>query len=176
VQTSPNVTFGSPDANGAPAKGAGTVIYKTVGSPGGVDDLDISMSTNIVDVRCLPAATSCGSANITGGADYVGEVETNVPFQITDHQSGVSGSGSDPSTMLQIDFPYETTCAATVDTTIGATCATTTSADALVAGAIPEGKRINVELDQATVWDGGPDGIVFTPDNSLLLVQGVFVP
>jgi hypothetical protein len=31
-------------------------------------------------------------------------------------------------------------------------------------------------LDQVQVFDGGPDGVVATADNSLFAVQGIFVP
>ena len=175
VQTSPNLTVGTADANGAPAKSVGSVLYKVIGTQGGVDDLDIQMTTSITDVRCRNGVTPCGGTNAADGPDYTGELETNAAFQITDHNNGGT-SGTDPATLLQVDFPYPLTCTATADTTVGADCMVTTTADAQVPGVIPEGKRMLVELDQFTVWDGGPDGTVSTPDNSLFFVQGLFVP
>ena len=39
-----------------------------------------------------------------------------------------------------------------------------------------EGNRTLYGLDQVKVFDGGLDGDADTPDNSLLAVQGLFVP
>jgi hypothetical protein len=39
-----------------------------------------------------------------------------------------------------------------------------------------KGKRAIWELGQVRVYDGGPDGLAATADNSLFAVQGVFVP
>ena len=35
---------------------------------------------------------------------------------------------------------------------------------------------MTLEFDQVTIWDGGTDGDILTPDNSLLFVQGIMVP
>ena len=48
--------------------------------------------------------------------------------------------------------------------------------DALIPGAVPEGKRSIWALGQVQVFDGGPDGVAATAGNSLFAVQGVFVP
>jgi hypothetical protein len=169
--------MGTPDANLAPAKGVASVKFRVVGTAGGVDDQDVEITVDAVDMRCQTGVTTpCGSANSAGGPDYVGELEANTPFQVSDHNSGPTGTGSDPATVLQIDFPITVGCAATVDNTVGSTCAVTTTMDAQVPMAIQESKRMSMEFDQVTVWDGGPDGDVLTPDNSLLFVQGVMVP
>jgi hypothetical protein len=176
VQSSPNVTVGTPDANLAPAKSVASVLFRSVGVAGGPDDQDVEIVVEATDVRCQAGVSTCGSANSAGGADYVGQLEANTPFQLTDHNSGPTGVGSDPSTVLQTDFPITVSCAATSDTTEGSSCSLTTSMDAQVPMAIPESKRMIMELDQVTLWDGGPDGNVLTPDNSLFFVQGVAVP
>jgi hypothetical protein len=176
VQTSPNVTLGTPDANGAAAKGIASARFQTVGAPGGVDDLDVQMTVEALDVRCQTGVTACGSTNTAAGPDYTGTLEANTPFQVSDHNSGPTGTGSDPSTVLQIDFPFSVGCVATADATVGSTCSVTTSMDSQVPGTIPEGKRMNMELDQVTLWDGGPDGDILTPDNSLFFVQGILIP
>jgi hypothetical protein len=59
---------------------------------------------------------------------------------------------------------------------VGATCAVSTSFDAVVPGAIVAGDRAVWELNDLQVYDGGPDGVASTADNSLFAVQGVFVP
>ena len=63
-----------------------------------------------------------------------------------------------------------------VDTTIGSDCPLSTSANALVPGAITAGLRAIWQLGQAQVYDGGPDGNPVSADNTLFLDQGVFVP
>src|SRR4051812_39548699 len=176
VQASPNLTLRTPDAHGAPAQGVGSIRFRSVGAPGGVDDQDVAMDVDASDVRCQTGVTACGSTNTAAGPDYVGQLEANTPFQLTDHNSGPTGTGSDPSTVLQIDFPFAVGCVATADATVGSTCSVSTSMDAQVPGAVPEAKRMNMELDQATIWDGGPDGDILTPDNSIVFVQGVFIP
>jgi len=45
-----------------------------------------------------------------------------------------------------------------------------------VPGFAPEGNRTVYGLEQVKVFDGGPDGDADTPHNSLLAVQGLFVP
>ena len=59
-----------------------------------------------------------------------------------------SGSGDEPQTTE--DFPFRVTvpCAATGSTSTGSTCALTTTADSLMPGAVPEGKRSIWALDR----------------------------
>ncbi|HZO60193.1 MAG TPA: hypothetical protein VFB51_10915 [Solirubrobacterales bacterium] len=82
-------------------------------------------------------------------------------------------SDIDEATKLGTTVP----CAATADTSIGSSCRLVTSVEATVPGAIAEGRRSVWELGQAQVQDEGPDGDVdTTSDNTVLMVQGVFVP
>ena len=62
---------------------------------------------------------------------------------------------------------FDVACTATADTTVGSTCDATTSLEAVVPGAVSEGKRAIWELGQARVDDAG--GAPF-------LVQGRFGP
>ena len=48
--------------------------------------------------------------------------------------------------------------------------------DAITPGAVPEGARSIWEFGRARVYDGGPDGLAATQDNTLFAVQGLFVP
>ena len=59
---------------------------------------------------------------------------------------------------------------------LGATCAVTTSFDAVTPGAIPEGKRAVWELAQLKVSDGGSDGDADTAPNTLFATPGLLVP
>jgi hypothetical protein len=67
-------------------------------------------------------------------------------------------------------------CTATSLSSVGSTCAAATTADAVTPGAVLEGRRAIWALGQVKVFDGGPDGVVSTADNTLFAVQGVFVP
>jgi hypothetical protein len=79
--------------------------------------------------------------------------------------------------MIDSSFAFTIPCTATSAATIGGTCATTTSADALVPGTVKERARAVWELGQVRIYDGGPDGDVDTPTgNELFLTQGVFIP
>jgi hypothetical protein len=163
-QTSPNLTVGTPDANGAAANSIGSVLLKAIaGNPGTVaDEADVSVNVSLTDVR-----------QAAGLGDYTGELDERTSIQITDRANGPSG---DAATGKVIPFPVTVPCTATPDTTVGSTCAVSTTFDAVTPGSVPEGKRSIWELGQVQVFDGGPDGVASTPGNSLFAVQGVFVP
>jgi hypothetical protein len=95
---------------------------------------------------------------------------------VTDRINGVPAN--DSATVSDFEFPVAVPCAATPGpANVGATCAVTTSFDAVIPGAIPEGKRSVWELGQVEVFDGGADGDAETEgDNTLFAVQGVYVP
>ena len=78
--------------------------------------------------------------------------------------------------MQDAAFAWTVPCSATADTTVGATCAVTTSADAVMPGVIKEGMRSIWQLGQVQVFDGGADGQASTTPNTLFATQGVFVP
>jgi hypothetical protein len=182
AQTSPYLTVGTPDANGAAANSIGSVRLDTiVGDPATpADEADVKITAKITDVRCKAGATPCGAANTAGGDDYTGEVQLAALLQITDkYNVAAPGGGTDPATgatTLQVTVP----CGASLTpTSVGSTCAITTTADAVYGdlSTAREGARAVWRLGQVTVYDGGSDGTVSTPgDNSLFEVQGVFVP
>ena len=107
-------------------------------------------------------------------SDYEGELELRSQIRITDRRSGPGAD--EPATMEDIDFPVTVPCTATADTTIGAHCEIATTAEAITPGAVTEGARSIWEFGQARVYDGGPDGLAATQDNTLFAVQGLFVP
>jgi hypothetical protein len=59
---------------------------------------------------------------------------------------------------------------------VGSRCSVTTTADAITSATVRENRRSIWELGQVRVFDGGPDGLASTQDNTLFAVQGVFVP
>jgi hypothetical protein len=178
VQTSQYLTVGSPDANGAPANAiAFARVSVLVGTPGPPDDSDVKLSGSTTDIRCKAGVAACGSANAADGADYTGELQSNAQIRITDHFNAVApGGGTDPATVIDIPFPTNVPCTATASTSIGATCAVDTTANAIVPGAVKDGKRAIVETGQIFAIDGGPDGVVATTPNTTLAVQGIFIP
>jgi WD40-like Beta Propeller Repeat len=160
VPTSPNLTPGVGDGSPAFSKSIGWLRMDViVGSPGPPADSDLRVRTHISNVM-----------NKADLSDYTGELQAQATVRITDRNGGVA------STMTDIPLPFQVSCAATADTTTGGLCDTITSVNATIPGAAAEGERAVWALDQVRVFDGGPDGDISTPDNSLFEVQGVFVP
>jgi hypothetical protein len=178
VATSQSVTIGSPDANGAAANSIGFVrLTVKVGIPGPPEDSDVFIDANITDVRCITGTTACGNANSLDGPDYTGEIQGNAQIQITDHWNAVApGGGTDAATVVPIGFPVNATCANTASNTEGGLCNVNTSANAVVNGAVKDGKRGIVEIGQIQINDGGDDGLNATAPNTLFEVQGIFIP
>ena len=111
-----------------------------------------------------------------GGAppDYTGHLRATWTMRITDRNNGAPAG--EAATVEDIPYKVDATCAATADQSIGASCAVTTTFNALAPGTIKDGKRAIFQLGRIEVYDGGPDGDVVSPDNALLATQGVFVP
>jgi hypothetical protein len=162
-------TIGTPDANGAGANSIGSFRFDAI--PG-----DIRFSMSLTDIRCGPgtAASVCDSANAVDGPDYSGEVQSSENVRITDHYNG--SALTEAATLSEIPFPITVTCTNTASTSEGASCAITTSANAVVPGAVKTGQRATWELGQVYVYDGGAGGDIKTPDGGLLVKQGLFVP
>jgi hypothetical protein len=163
-QASPNLTVGTPDANGLGANSLGMVRLGTiVGSPSTPgDQADVKVDVSITDVR------ETGTF-----ADYAGELEQVTNLRITDR---ANGTGNESATVQDTPLSATVPCTATPEAARGSTCSISTSMDALVPGSVPEGKRSIWALGQVQVFDGGPDGVAATAGNSLFAVQGVFVP
>jgi glucose/arabinose dehydrogenase/PKD repeat protein len=164
-QTSGYATVGTPDANGVDAvRSVGFLkLITVVGNPSTpADEADVRIVTSISDVR----------NPTTGYTDYAGNLRAEVGLRITDKLNGASQT--DPATG---DVPLDITlsCLPTIDPG-GSTCSATTTVDALMPGAVVEGRRAIWQVGQAQVFDGGPDGNVSTADNTLFATQGLFVP
>jgi hypothetical protein len=137
----------------------------------------VILSGSVSDVRCLPGNAACGAANAASGPDYTGEIQTTATIRITDHFNAVApGGGTDPATVVDIPFPVNTTCTGTGSTATGSVCTTATTANAVVPGAVKDGKRAVIEVGQVQTLDGGTDGVVATSPNTLFAVQGIFIP
>jgi hypothetical protein len=174
AQASSFLTVGTPDSNGAGANSIGSVLYRVqVNTPPTSNDVLIDISTT--DVRCRPAENACGSANALAGPDYTGQLQATESVRITDTLNGPGAN--EPATGEDISFPVGLPCAATADTSIGSTCAISTSANAVVPGSIQaDGSRAIWQLGQVQVFDGGVNGAAGASDATLFEDQGVFVP
>jgi uncharacterized delta-60 repeat protein len=183
TQQSSNLTVGTPDANGAAANSAGSVILQTlVGAPGPPDDSDVSVSLQMTDVRCKAGVSTCGPANAGGGADYTGElyVLLGVSGRMTDKFNDATGSAGASEIGTVQDFTFnggEALCSATASAAVGATCTLTTTANTVLPGTVKDGNRAIWQLNSAIfVTDGGPDGDANSLPNQTFATQGIFVP
>jgi hypothetical protein len=154
VQSSGQLTIGSPDANQRTANSIGSAKLRVVtGAAGGPDEADVVFTVSITDVR-LKSDLS----------DYTGELELNGTAPV------------DSGTTADLPFPVTVPCSSTANTAIGSTCAVNTTADAVLPGVVQEIKRTIWQLAAVRVNDGGLDGLAATPDNTLFATQGIFVP
>ena len=161
----PTITIGTGDANGRHTSSIASERVKVlVGNPQtGADEADVQFSISLTDIRTKP-----------GLGDYTGQLQMAHTLRITNRLNGDSFIA--PATIRDYSFKFAVPCSATTDTTEGSTCAIATTADALVPGAVREGKRALRELNQVTVFDGGSDGVASTDDNVAFAKQGIFVP
>ena len=170
VQVSDWLTVGTPDApSGAAANSAGSVRFRTVvGDPGTptIDEADMGIFLSITDVRRKSDFT-----------DYTGELQLRAPLRITSRNNAVTSGGpfNDPATG-DTTFLVTVPCAVTSGTGVGSTCTINTTADALMPGAVPEGKRSIFQFSKVEVLDGGADGVASTAGNTVFASQGVFIP
>jgi subtilisin family serine protease len=155
-QTSDQLTVGTPDSNGKAANSIGTVLYKALTG-------DVEMSISITDVR-----------KKSDLSDYTGELQADQTLRITDKLSGPSSD--EPGTVVDTGFPVTVPCTATASSTVGATCAVDTTANAVVPGSVTADKRTIWQLGQVKLFDGGADGLAATQPNTLFADQGVFIP
>jgi hypothetical protein len=164
-QASDNLTVGTADSNGQPAKAEGSLRLEAVlGNPATpADEADVLLTFSITDVR-----------NRSDLTDYTRDVHPSLPLRITNRDNSPAPAGLNQATSMDSALSFDVPCAATTDTTIGATCAATTSLEAVVPGAVKEGKRSVWQLGQLFVFDGGTvaDPSARTP----FMVQGLFVP
>ena len=172
VQSSNFLTVGTPDNNGAASNSIGSILLKVKST----SPEDVLITSSITDVRCLPAtsASVCSSANAADGPDYSGELQGTATIRISDHYNGPSLT--EAATVIDIPFPVNATCVNTAATTVGGTCTTNTTANAVVPGSVKDTQRAVVEVGQLQINDGGADGLVSTADNTLFEVQGIFIP
>jgi hypothetical protein len=173
VQASPNLTFGTPDSNGAPVHGTGAVLLRAQVNPSPIPN-DLLINVTTTDVRCQAGVSACGAANAAAGPDYIGQLQATAQLRITDQLNGPSQDVA--ATVSDTSFPVTVPCAATADVNLGATCSVATSASAVVPGSVQSGKRAIWALGQVQVFDGGASGVAGASDATLFEDQGLFLP
>jgi hypothetical protein len=160
VQQSSFLTVGTPDANAQAASFIGSVLLKVKSTA----PEDLTIVASLTDVR-----TKFGPPL----SDYTGELQGRLPLRITDKYNGPSQN--EPATG-DTAFTFTIPCTGTTDTAIGSTCASTTTANAVLPGSVVNAMRAIWQVGQIEVLDGGPDGVASTSDNTVFARQGVFVP
>lgn len=157
------LTVGTPDANGQPPEAAGFVRFNPLlGDPDtSADEADVRIEVHQTDVR----------RNTTGLPDYGGVLTGKATIRATD-RSSFGGPDSSATTM---EFPIDFTipCAVTAGPA-GSTCSLNTTANALAAGIVREGRRAIWELSGIRLLF--PANLNVEYDDQLFLTQGVFVP
>ena len=165
VQASQFLTVGTADANGKAATSTGSVNLRVRSCPQCASPLppDVLVDLSLTDVRNRFSLT-----------DYTGELEGVLQVRVTDSYNGPPYDRSGTVPDFPLSFPIS--CTATDDVTIGSTCATSTSANAIMPGLVRDFTRAVWQLGQVTIYDGGPDGDADTPGNTPFMVQGLFAP
>jgi hypothetical protein len=169
------LTIGTPDVNTLPANSASTVGLNMLLPPAtGAPDMPITVSVN--DVYCNAALPTCFN---TGEAldDYVGGINVQLGFRLSDHCNSASPGGcTDPGTMIDLPVPVKVPCSPVGPGTPGGQCLLNTTLNTLIAGAVISTKRQVYEVRELDVQDGGADGDPTTTPNSTFLVRGLFQP
>jgi hypothetical protein len=177
VQSSANVTVGTPDANEEAARFVGRARLTPLrGDPTPGDDADVRMTVSVSDVRCRVGGIGGCDAPL---ADYSASLRGTFDLTITDKDNG--GSGVESATVKTIPFwqpaiPLTVPCVPTPDPAVGSSCALATTAEAIAGNVAREGKRATWAIGRIQLWDAGEDGNLSTDDNTLFATQGLFVP
>jgi hypothetical protein len=154
VQSSAQLTVGTPDANGRAAATIGVVRYGVMPAAG-----DVRISTDVTGVLRKGPLTP-----------YGGELALDTALRITDRNNTPYPGGPGPGTVQDTPFPVTVPCTS-------GSCSVATTVNAVVAGAVVGGRRTIWELGQVKLYDAGADGVASTTgDNTLFMVQGVFTP
>jgi hypothetical protein len=156
------LTAGAGDGDPSLARSTGFIRFATkVGAAGPPDDTDVAIRFRLTHVMWR--------SNL---AEYTGELLARADTRITDREGAVS------STSMDLRLEFVVPCVATPDLPYDkATCAVTTTVEALVPGAAVEGSRAVWQFQRMSVYDGGGDAHADTThDNKLFAVSGVFVP
>ena len=158
-QASSQLTVGTPDANGQGANSRGSLLIKAVSG-------DVTFDLGITDVR-----------RQSDLSDYSGQLQVDLPLRLTDREAPGEPYTTGPVTVADTHFRFAVSCGPTASTTVGSTCAISTTANAVAPGAVVAGRRAIWQLGPVQIYDGGADGVASTTnDNTVFMNQGLFVP
>jgi hypothetical protein len=167
VPSSNYLTVGTPDTNGEAANSSGEVLFRVVGEspidPTNGDQADVRITAELRDVRRKSDLT-----------DYGGELQLIGMLRISDRYNGPALD--EPGTVTDLPLSVTIRCTPVPDAAVGATCNASTTADAVSAGTVREGRRAVWQLGRVEVYDGGSDGVAATEPNTLFEHQGLFAP
>ena len=156
TQSSSQLTVGTGDSNGKPALNEGYLVLRTIaGAPGGVDDSDVALEFLLDDVFTNALA------------DYTGNLRAHLSLQITDKLNTPNPGGPGAATTVEVPLDLSASCTPVADPNEGSACAANTTVDALIPGAVPEGRR--------AIWQLGPVQ-VYDASDALFATQGIFIP
>jgi predicted acyl esterase len=155
------LTVGTADANGRAAESVGFVKLEAIAGnlETAADEADARLTASLSDVRRRSDLT-----------DYSGELRVQLLARITDRTAE-----QEPTTTQDSPLGATVPCTPTAGAA-GATCSLSTTVDAIMPGAVTEGRRTMWQLAAVEVHDGGSDGLAATGPNELFARQGLFVP
>jgi TolB protein len=157
-QVSDELTVGAPDSNGKAARAEGVARYRAMSG-----DVGIGLELGGIYDAALN--------------DYGGELRLRTSLRITDKRNTPHPGGPGAATVADISLGATAPCVGLANPIGGSSCALNTTANALAPGTVTSGARSVWGLGQVQVYDGGADGDGDTAgDNTLFMVQGVFVP
>jgi hypothetical protein len=95
-------------------------------------------------------------------------------MRLTDSSNNYGGSSG---TTTDLDFPAPVICTTTVGPE-GSSCDATTSADAVMAGAVQEARGTVAQVFRVRVYDSGVNGVRENGagDDRILAHQGIYIP
>ncbi len=114
------VTVGEPQVNGKGANFAGSVTIRAISG-------DTQFIVNVADVR-----------SVFDLSDYTSRLRLRYAIRLTDRANPAGTAGTLQDAVFSSD---DVQCTATVDTTVGSTCALTTTLNSIVPGVVVSGRR-----------------------------------
>jgi hypothetical protein len=171
AQGSDHLTVGTADSNGQPTLFSGLLQLETLtGNPStSADEADMGITASLSDIRCRAAIAPCAGGPLS---DYSGQLQARFLVRSTDRLNQLGHA----ITTQDLTLTAPIACAATPSSPAGSNCTAATTLEAIVPGAVPEGKRSNWQLDQVTIFDGGSDGDPGTGVNTPFARPGIFIP
>jgi hypothetical protein len=130
---------------------------------------DLALKASATDVRAGGSSGGDYDPNPSGA-----DLTLVFRVRITDLQNGTSGRA--PGTTGDLDLAAPVNCAATSDATVGADCQLDTTANAITAGSIRDGKQSVLQTFRVRLTDSGSNGTLGDGDDRLFEQQGVLIP